>query len=290
VQIDTDPALITFESLAHPDGVSVRYAGLPIDGLTLDLNPDASTPEQAEARAYAANCVLRCVGAMSERERCAFLERVREQDPDAAERRSFGAFLAQLRAAKRKIEAHLPATARPELSDADRAVLATLGVDQECDDQIPLSEALAIQEMLVATSLPLSEAAQTLGVDPDALRTRLEEGYLLGVWLSGDFWRVLAFQLTSNGELPGLNMVLGVISKEISPVSIYAFFSTPQPRLMRGGRMVSPIEWLISDGDPEVVADLACYVWRTRSSQRDRYASVFFPTYRYVSSHTDTYQ
>ncbi|MGR3499615.1 MAG: hypothetical protein ACU0E9_12060 [Limimaricola soesokkakensis] len=261
MQIDIDLALISFERLARaPEGVRVRYAGLLVGDLTLDLEPDATASEQAEARAYAASCVLRCIEVMSERERSNFLERVREQDPDAAERRSYKAFLVQLRDTRRRIEARVPATARPEVSDAERAVLATLGVDQDCDDQIPLSEALAMQEMLVATSVPLTDAAQALGVDPVALRKRLEDGHLLGVWLSGDYWRVLAFQMTSKGELPGLDMVLGVISKDISPVSIYAFFSSPQPRLILAGRMVSPIEWLIADGDPEAVAELARHV------------------------------
>ncbi|PSK80557.1 hypothetical protein CLV79_12132 [Limimaricola soesokkakensis] len=81
--------------------------------------------------------------------------------------------------------------------------------------------------------------------------------YLLGVWLSGDHWRVLAFQLIEGGKLPGIDIVLGVISKDISPVSIYAFFMTPQPQLMRAGKMASPIEWLISDCDPDAVAELA---------------------------------
>lgn len=143
------------------------------------------------------------------------------------------------------------------MTPSEREAPASLGLTEASGDRVPLCEALAIREMLVASSLPLTEAAQIIGVDPGTLRERLEEEYLIGVWLAGDHWRVLASQLTEKGALPGLDMILGRVPKDINPVKIYAFITTPQPRLMRHGRMVESVEWLASGEDPEIVVDLA---------------------------------
>lgn len=256
MQIEIDPNLIVFESLSGSGGSRVFYAGALIEGLTLEVRPGSSPDEIGEAQDQAADYVERCLEAMSSTEREAFMERLGRGD-DLAERLSFEAFLDRLRVMKRRIEASLPTGETPAMTADEREILATLGITEETESLIPLGEALAIQEMLVATSLPLAEAAAILGARPAELRDRLEDGYLLGVWLSGDHWRVLAFQLTETGALPGLDMVLGVVAKDVSPIAIWAFFMTPQPRLQRRGRMLAPADWLVAGGEPEFVAGLA---------------------------------
>ena len=44
---------------------------------------------------------------------------------------------------------------------------------------------------------------------------------------------------------------------DIDPLAVYAFFNTPQPTLLRRGRMVTPVEWLSSRADPAAVVELA---------------------------------
>lgn len=252
---EIDPNLITFESMLGSGGSRVFYAGALIEGLTLEVQPGSSPDEIGEAQDQAADFVERCLAAMPCKDREAFLAKLGHGD-DLAERLSFEAFLDRLRAMRRRIEVSLPDDAIPAMTAAERAILATLGIEDDTESLIPLSEALAIQEMLVETSLPLDEAAKIIGADPAELRQRLEDGYLLGVWLAGHHWRVLAFQLTDDGELPGLSMVLGKVPRDTNPVAIWAFFTTPQPRLTRRGRMLEPVEWLASGGDPEIVAEL----------------------------------
>lgn len=256
MQIDIHPRLITFESLTSTGGSRVFYGGALIEGLQLEVRPGSSPAEIGEAQDQAADFVERCLAAMLDEQKEAFLGRLGRGD-DLEEQLSFAAFRDRLRAMKRKIDVILPTGDAPAMTAAEREILATLGIADETENLFPLADTLAIQEMLVATAVPIAEAATIMDARPEDLRERLEDGYLLGVWLDGHHWRVLAFQLTEDGALPGLDMVLGKIPKDTNPVAIWAFFTTPQPRLMRGGRMVEPVEWLVSGGDVERIAELA---------------------------------
>ncbi|WP_370160952.1 hypothetical protein [Limimaricola soesokkakensis] len=256
MQSEIDPKLVVFESLTGTGGSRVFYAGALIEGLTLEVRLRSSREEINEAQDQVVDFVERCLAAMPPEERGAFLARLDRGD-DFAERLSFGAFLDRLRAMKRRIEVSQLIGEVPAMTAAEHEILATLGIEEETESLFPLGEVLAIQEMLVATSVPLAEAATIIGAEPAKLRQRLEEGYMLGVWLAGHNWRVLAFQLTENGALPGLDMVLEKIPMDINPVGIWAFFTTPQPRLLQHGRMLEPVAWLASGGDPEIVSDLA---------------------------------
>ena len=95
-----------------------------------------------------------------------------------------------------------------------------------------------------------------ISVSTSKKRERLEEGRLLGHWLYGP-WQALAFQALPTGPLQGLDMVFANVSGDIYRAGVYAFFVSPQPRLLRGGRMAYPIEWLVSRSDPEIVAERA---------------------------------
>lgn len=142
----------------------------------------------------------------------------------------------------------------PTLSATEISLLTALGIEgTACSELLPT---IATLERFLATSLPLSAVAEVSGMEPGELCERLEDGRLLGVWIRGH-WRVLAFQLTATGLLPHLDFVLSKFRRDIEPVSVYVFFTTPQPRLIRNGRLSDPAEWLVSGGDPELVAELA---------------------------------
>lgn len=113
--------------------------------------------------------------------------------------------------------------------------------------------------LLRATALPISEAARRLGVSDSRLRQRIGEGDLLSIRGSdGRSHLIPAFQLTENGELPGLRRVLSAIRPGAKLLTIYGFFMTPQPDLEDDdGNPMTPVEWLLAGEDVIVVAELA---------------------------------
>lgn len=219
-----DPDLIEFESQSKNGGVRVYYLGSPIVGLVMDVRPDAPSAEVDKAKERAAQ----------------YLE----------ERLSFEAFLARLRAARQQLEKG------GCLSSLEYDLLVQLGFGRP-DVETDIPEALALQVELVESALTLEEVSRIAGLDVSDVRERLEESRLLGVWCEGHHWRVLAFQMTLKGLLPGLDDILGRIPDDMDPIAVYAFFSTPQPTLLRRGRMATPVEWLSSGADPAAVVELA---------------------------------
>lgn len=219
-----DPDLIEFESQTGNGGCRVFYLGLPVLGLAMNVEPDAAPDEVAMAKERAAR----------------FLE----------ERMSFEVFLARLRAARQRLEQG------GRLSSLEYDLLVQLGLGRP-DVEADILEALALQVELVESALTLEEVSRISGMEVSDVRERLEESRLLGVWCNGHHWRVLAFQVTLKGLLPGLDDILGRIPDDIDPLAVYAFFNTPQPTLLRRGRMVTPVEWLSSRADPAAVVELA---------------------------------
>lgn len=110
-----------------------------------------------------------------------------------------------------------------------------------------------------ATALPLAVAARRLGVSDSRLRQRIGEGGLLSIrGADGRSHLIPAFQITENGELPGLRKVLAAIRPDTKLLTIHGFFMTPQPDLESAeGEPMTPVDWLLSGEDATVVAGLA---------------------------------
>ena len=167
--------------------------------------------------------------------------------------------------AKRALKAHrrelMPAARHEPLTQAERAALLAVGVDPDADeaDPSPILDTITTHAALAATAIPLKEAATRLGVDPSRLRQRLGEKSILGVRLAdGRSWGIPAFQFTANGELPRLRSVMRAFRSGLRPVQIFAFFTTPQSDLEdQNGEAMTPLDWLLSDGDPGAVCHLA---------------------------------
>ncbi|WP_052340925.1 hypothetical protein [Salinarimonas rosea] len=169
----------------------------------------------------------------------------------------------------RSVEAYLDAHARhllppsrPEpLTRGERAALEAVGIStaDHAPDPQPFLDGVARHAVIVATALPLAEAARRFGVAPSRLRQRLQERTLLGVRSEdGRAWRIPLFQITEAGELPGLRLVLKAIRSDLRPVTIVGFFTTPQPDLEdETGAAMTPIAWLSSGRDPDAVRRLA---------------------------------
>jgi hypothetical protein len=140
--------------------------------------------------------------------------------------------------------AEAPAPLSPDETDT----LARFGIDTS--DPMPAEALLrsrpAIQGMglhaeLIASAVPIAEAAARLGVDPSRLRQRIREGTLLA--LRRPHGR------GPDGELPHLAALLGAAQRHLSVLASARAFTLPDDDL--GG--VSPRDWLISGGDPAPV-------------------------------------
>jgi hypothetical protein len=120
----------------------------------------------------------------------------------------------------------------------------------------PIGEFVATYAAIVASSLTTREAAARLGVDESRIRQRLANRTLYGVKSEGQ-WRVPLFQFEGEKLIPGWNVVLPRFDPTLHPVSLYNWFHLPDPDLEIADESVSPRAWLISGGDPEIVARLA---------------------------------
>jgi hypothetical protein len=147
------------------------------------------------------------------------------------------------------------------LSEAEAEALGSVGVDPRAGTAgaAPVLQAAANHAALAATALPTAEAARRLGGTDGRLRQRVAEGSLKAVHgPDGRALRIPAFQLTETGELPGLRLVLRAIRRDLKPIQVAAFFTTPQPDLEdEGGEAMTPVDWLLAGNDPTAVRELA---------------------------------
>lgn len=108
---------------------------------------------------------------------------------------------------------------------------------------------------LTATALSVQEAASLLNVDESRIRQRLNEGSLYGIKF-GRSWRLPRFQFTGSGLIPGIDVVLRRLSRNLHPVAVWRWLTTASPDLVLDDEAWSPVNWLLTGGDPEVVASL----------------------------------
>ncbi len=123
----------------------------------------------------------------------------------------------------------------------------------------PIARTAFEYAVLRATALTTQKAAKRLGVNDSRVRQRLSERALYGI-KAGDEWRLPAFQFARKGLVPGIDRVFPGLSRSLSPVAVHRWFHTPTPDLeAREGqaRVLSPLQWLLSGNDPDVVAKLA---------------------------------
>ena len=139
-----------------------------------------------------------------------------------------------------------------EFSEEEIMVLEEGGPD-------PLARTAAKYVALLASALTTKEAAEVLEVGESRVRQRLGEGTLYGV-KAGRENRLPAFQFEAGKEVPGIAQVLKRIDRSLHPVAVLNWFMLPNPDLFldeEEARPVSPRYWLLSGGDPEVLAHLA---------------------------------
>jgi hypothetical protein len=126
-----------------------------------------------------------------------------------------------------------------------------LGVDD------PIVQTAFEYALLRSTALTTRQAADRLGVNDSRVRQRLGEGALFGI-KAGDEWRLPLFQFAPEGLVPGIDRVLAQLPRNLNPVVVHRWFRTPNPDLEGAdGNAQSPLDWLQTGNDPDVVAELA---------------------------------
>jgi hypothetical protein len=121
-----------------------------------------------------------------------------------------------------------------------------------------LARTAAEYAVLRDTSLTAAETAQKLGVDPSRVRQLLAARKIYGLQIRGA-WKIPLFQLVDDRLLPGLEEVVPALPKDLHPIAVYHWFTTPSPDLTPEslGRALSPREWLLTGHSPTLVAELA---------------------------------
>jgi hypothetical protein len=121
-----------------------------------------------------------------------------------------------------------------------------------------LARTTAEYAVLRDTSITASEASRKLGVDPSRVRQLLAARKIYGLLIRGA-WKIPIFQFDDAHLLPGLEEVMPALPKDLHPIGIYHWFTTPNPDLVSedSERELSPREWLLTGRSPRVVAELA---------------------------------
>ena len=167
-------------------------------------------------------------------------------------------------AVERVLPRRAPVDARHELTEDEQRFLEESGVDlaefapRDRGVYSQLAQTDADYAALLATALTVPDLASRLGVDTSRIRQRLARHTLYGV-KDGVSWRIPLFQLDEAGQalVPGLHRVaphwVGV-----HPVEVARWFTLPHVDLENADEQsMSPRDWLLTGGDPGVVATLA---------------------------------
>src|SRR5579864_4026532 len=141
-----------------------------------------------------------------------------------------------------------------DLAERELALMAEGGF-REGDSRAKsraLARTMVLFSQLLKTGLTTHEAAQRLRVDDARVRQRLGAGTLYGIKTLRGEWRLPAFQfLPDGGEVPGIARVLRSIERDLHPVEVLTWFTSPDPELEVEGEALSPLDWLRSGGNAE---------------------------------------
>ena len=153
-----------------------------------------------------------------------------------------------------------PSDPAAELPAEETAALRRGGFEltpRKSESANALARTAADYAALLATSLAANEAAQTLGLDPSRIRQLLVARKIYGLQRKG-VWRIPIFQFDGHRLLPGLEEVVPSLPRDLHPVAVYRWFTSPNPDLLPEDldRELSPREWLLAGYSPKIVAQL----------------------------------
>lgn len=143
-------------------------------------------------------------------------------------------------------------TAEPERFLAEHGGLHTPVLSQAQAEEKLAAARAETQRRSYADSLPVTAAAELLGVTVDSVRRQAEMKQLV-TFRIGDELRVPRWQLTPAGAIPYLPLVLAALPKNLHHNSIEGFMTTRKDELDG----MSAIQRLSAGGDPQPVTELA---------------------------------
>jgi excisionase family DNA binding protein len=119
-----------------------------------------------------------------------------------------------------------------------------------------LVRSVAAYAALAGTAYTVAEAAHLLGIDASRVRHRLAARTLYGI-RSGGGWRLPRFQFEGSTTVPGIQRIFPRLEPGMHPLAVARWFTTPDADLAVDDVALSPRDWLLAGGDPDVVARLA---------------------------------
>lgn len=111
---------------------------------------------------------------------------------------------------------------------------------------------------MAASSLTQKETAELLGVSTSRIRQRLDANSLYSID-NGNGRVCPRFQFAEHQTLPGLDVLLKCISRDVHPVAVQRFFLTNNPDLISSevSSPMSPRDWMLSGHSIDPVCGLA---------------------------------
>jgi len=99
------------------------------------------------------------------------------------------------------------------------------------------------------------EVADLLGTSTQRVESDRVEGTLYAFGIK-DEWRYPFWQFTGDPKhpvVPGIEVLADSTVERMHPASVLGFMTTPQSSARIGGEPVTPVEWLLSGGDPDLL-------------------------------------
>ncbi|GAA1902999.1 hypothetical protein [Lapillicoccus jejuensis] len=146
------------------------------------------------------------------------------------------------------------------LPAAEREALRRAGISLDGSPQDPsgagqVALGLARGRRLRDEALTVAQAATALAVTPGRVRQLVSTGAVVTL-PGGESGHLLpAWQIVDGRLLPGLESV-ATAAAGLHPLTLAGFMTRPDADLVADGEAVSPVDWLLTGGDPDVVAQL----------------------------------
>lgn len=150
-----------------------------------------------------------------------------------------------------------------ELPEHEVALLREGGLNPETESGLdPLTETDVALAALLDNSLDTPQAAALLGIHVGRVREMLgDEASLYGFKVNGR-WRIPIFQFTETGLVPNINKVNATLDRDLHPVAVYCWFTSPDPELEIEGVVLSPLAWLKAGYGAETVCRIAASLFK----------------------------
>ncbi len=169
-------------------------------------------------------------------------------------------FVARVREAIEEMRGGFASAAPDEqLDDRTVAFLRKGGLDMSPPrerEPDPIAETAARYAALLADSTDVAGVVRRLGVDESRIR-RLLRGRAIFGFKEEDGWRIPIAQFDESSQVRGLRQVFANLREDLHPVSVWRWLTLPNEDLELEDRAVSPMDWLKSGGDIQLVRSLA---------------------------------